>query len=124
MHFLLDTKDGICQAEVPLVRQTWLCKKDKRYVALKLIAPKGTQRVRFEVVEAMTAKGLGFDPDAGSKGGNATCPFCGTVADNNYVKIEGCAGRIGQHLMVVVCARSHERGKAYFSADVLDIIGN
>ena len=73
-------KNPACQAKVPLVRQTWLCKKDKRYAALKIIAPKEAKRVRFEVVEATTAKGLGFDPEAGSKGGNATCPFCGTVA--------------------------------------------
>ena len=112
-------KNPACQAEVPLVRQTWLCKKDKRYVALKLVAPKDAKRVRFEAVEATTAKGLGFDPEAGSKRGNATCPFCGTVADSGHVKAEGCAGRMGQRLMAIVCTRSAERGKVYLSVDAL-----
>jgi putative DNA methylase len=42
------------------VKQTWLCKKDKRYVALKMIAPRGKKQVRFEVVEARTEIGLGL----------------------------------------------------------------
>src|SRR5207245_10514557 len=82
-------KNPTCKATVPLVKQTWLCKKADRHVALKVIAPKGEKRVRFQVVESRTEKGLGFDPEAGSKGGNATCPFCGTGADSEEVKGEG-----------------------------------
>ena len=84
-------KNPSCGATVPLVKQTWLCKKKNRYVALKIVAPKNEKKVRFEVAEATSEKGLGFDPSAGSKGGNATCPFCGTVADSDYVKAESCA---------------------------------
>jgi len=110
-------KNPSCGATVPLVRQTWLCKKKDRYVALKMIAPKGEKRVRFEVVESLTEKGLGFDPAAFSKGGNATCPFCGTVADSGYVKSEGQAGRMGRQMMAIVCTRPRKTGKIYLSAD-------
>jgi putative DNA methylase len=99
-------KNPSCRATVPLVRQTWLCKKKGRYVAMKIIAPKHEKRVRFEVVEATTEQELGFDPSLGSKGGNASCPFCGTVADSSYVKTEGCARRMGQQMMAVACTRS------------------
>jgi putative DNA methylase len=109
-------KNPTCGATVPLVRQTWLCKKKDRYVALKMIAPKGKKEVRFEVVESRTEKGLGFDPAGFSKGGNATCPFCGTVADSDYVKAEGRAGRMGQQMMAVVCTRPGRQGKVYLSA--------
>jgi hypothetical protein len=34
--------------------------------------------------------GLGFNPEAFAKGGNATCPSCATVADADVVKQEGC----------------------------------
>lgn len=37
-------KNLTCGAIVPLARQTWLCKKKDRFVALKMIAPKGTKR--------------------------------------------------------------------------------
>jgi len=147
-----------CRAIVPLVRQTWLCKKPGRYVALKMVAsstggspvnpqisgtggsgtggsgtggspvtsketgqrpvpPLGKKKVRFEVVEAHSEKDLGFDPAGFSKRGNATCPFCGTVADSDYLKAEGCAGRMGRQMLALVGVRPGQRGKAYLSAD-------
>jgi len=110
-------KNPNCGAAVPLVKQTWLCKKEGRYVALKMIAPKGQKCVRFEVVESRSAAGLGFDPEAFSKRGNATCPFCGTVADSDYVKQEGCAGRVANQLMAVACTREGRQGKVYLPAE-------
>lgn len=114
-------KNPTCGASVPLVRQTWLCKKKDRYVALRMIAPKGEKKVRFEVAESRTEAGLGFDPAAFSKGGNATCPFCGTVADIDYVKAEGRASRMSTQPMAVVCVRPGTRGKAYVAADSLAV---
>ena len=110
-------KNPNCGAAVPLVKQTWLCKKEGRYVALKMIAPKGQKRVRFEVVESRSAAGLGFNPEAFSKRGNATCPFCSTVADSDYVKQEGCAGRVSNQLMAVACTREGQQGKVYLPAE-------
>jgi putative DNA methylase len=110
-------KNPACSATVPLVKQTWLCKKKDWFVAMRLVASKGEKRVRFEIVEAPTEADLGFDPEAFSKGGNATCPFCGTVADNDYIKSEGCAGRIGRQPMALVCTRKGNSGKVYLSPD-------
>jgi putative DNA methylase len=112
-------KNPTCKAIVPLVKQTWLCKKADRNVALKVIAPKGEKRVRFEVIESRTEKGLGFDPEEGSKGGNATCPFCGTVADSEYVKVEGNAHRLAIQPMAIVSSGTGRKGKSYFSVDHL-----
>ncbi|HLC42035.1 MAG TPA: DUF1156 domain-containing protein [Methylomirabilota bacterium] len=115
-------KNPTCGATVPLVKQTWLCKKKGRYVALKIVVPRTKKEIRFEVVEATTEQGLGFDPAAFSKGGNATCPFCGTVADSDYVKAEGCAKRMGQQMMAIVCTRSGTKGKVYLSANELSML--
>ena len=115
-------KNPSCGATVPLVKQTWLCKKKGgkrslgRYVAMRIIALKGEKKVRFEVVETSTEKGLGFDPSFGSSGGNATCPFCKTVADSSYVKAEGCAKRMGKQMMAIACTRPGKRGKIYLSS--------
>lgn len=106
-----------CGATVPLVRQTWLCKKKNHYVALRMIAPKGKKQARFEVVEATSEEGLGFDPAAFSKGGNATCPFCGTVAGSDYVKGEGGSRRVGQQPMALICTRAGEQGKVYLPSE-------
>ncbi len=110
-------KNPACGATVPLVRQTWLCKKNDQYVALKIVAPRGAKQVRFEVVEAETEKGIGFDPGDHSQRGNATCPFCGTVADVDYVKDEGWAGRMSAQPLAVVCTLPGARGKVYIAAE-------
>lgn len=123
-------KNPVCGAVVPLVRQTWLCQKpgwkdpkgterDGRYVALRVLTPENQKRVRFQVVEVEAAQQLGFDPEDFSKAGNATCPFCGTVADNDYVRLEGCSHRMGQQLMGVIATAKGEEGKRYFSGDDL-----
>lgn len=98
-------KNPHCAATVPLLKQTWLCRKQDRYVALKMVAPKGKKQVRFEVVEAKAQSALGFDPEAGSKAGNAICLFCGTVADSDYVMQSGIQKRFDEQLMTVVCRR-------------------
>ncbi len=106
-------KNPACGATVPLVKQTWLCKKKGRYVALKVVVPKGKKEVRFEVVQATFEHGLGFDPAIGSKGGNATCSFCGTVADSDYVKACGIDQGFGQQGMATICVRPGKAGKVY-----------
>jgi len=116
-------KNPACGGTVPLARQTWLCKKKGHYVALRPDAeanrdkPPGEKRVYYKVVEATTPEGLGFNPSAGSRGGNVACPFCGTVADSGYVKAEGQAGRIGVQPMAVVCTQPKKRGKVYLGVD-------
>src|SRR5437773_6125027 len=67
-------KNPRCRATVPLIKQTWLCKKKGRYVALRIVAPKDSNSARFDVVEARSEGALGFDPEVGSsKGGAAVC---------------------------------------------------
>jgi putative DNA methylase len=118
-------KNPSCGAIVPLVKQTWLCKKEKtrsgpgRYAALKMVAPKGAKQVRFEVVEEATESELGFDPADFSEGGNATCPFCNTVADGDYVKAQGMSGRMGQQFMAAAATRAGEDGKVYLAESEL-----
>ena len=113
----VNCKNPSCEGLVPLLRQTWLAKKKGRLAALKITPNHETMRVRFQVVKSHDEAGLGFDPSSGAKGGNATCPFCGTVADSTYVKSEGCAERMGQQMMAAICTRPNEKGKIYISAD-------
>lgn len=116
-------KNPSCGAVVPLVRQTWLCKKSKRYIALKVSPDDKTKRPRFTVVlsyaktEKEAIEQFGFDPAKFSRGGNASCIFCGTTATSDYVKKEGQAKTIDKQLMAVVCTKEGKTGKIYLSAD-------
>lgn len=116
-------KNPGCAKQVPLVRQTWLCQKKGRYVALRPVAEQKTTAARFDVVESTTETGLGFDAEGLSTGGNATCPWCGSIADSDYVKREGCEKRIDQQLMAIACTRPGTQGKVFVSsADVPNAI--
>src|SRR5207248_8041205 len=65
-----------CGASVPLVRQTWLRKKEGSYAALKMTPDHAAKKVLFERVQAPTFQGLGFDPEVGSTRGNTVCLLC------------------------------------------------
>lgn len=106
-----------CGAQVPLVRQTWLCKKKNKYVALKVTPNHDTMRVEFDVVEAQTAEGLGFDPSSGSARGTSTCRHCGTTVKKDHTKAQGKADKIGQQLIAIVCTTPGQQGKTYLSGD-------
>lgn len=116
-------KNSSCGAVVPLVRQTWLCKKNGKYIALKVIPDYETKRPKFIVVssyaktEKEAIEQFSFNPAKFSRGGNANCIFCGTVATSYYVKKEGQAKRIDKQLMAVVCTKEGKAGKIYLSAD-------
>lgn len=116
-------KNPACGGTVPLARQTWLAKKEGRYVALRADAEANRNKewpektIRYHVVEATSEAGLGFDPAAGSKAGNVACPFCGTVVDNGYVKAEGRIGRMGVQQMAAVGLRRGEQGKVYLAPE-------
>lgn len=116
-------KSPTCDATVPLVRQTWLCKKKGKYIALKVTPDSETKRPKFTVVHSSAKKPkeatreFGFDPSKFSKGGNAPCIFCGTVATSDYVKEEGQANRIDMQLMAIICTRKGKKGKIYLSID-------
>ena len=100
---------------VPLVRQTWLARKAGRCIALRTVVDKRDLTVTYEVVEAATPAGLGFDPAAGSKRGEATCPICSATASTEHVKQEGRAGRMGTAPLGAVLLKASGRGHDYLA---------
>ncbi len=110
-----------CGATVPLVRQTWLCRKDDRAIALKMVPDKKAKGVRFEIVSAAKAEELGFDPADFNEGGDAECPICGATIDADRVKEAGRQGNLGAQVMAVAGTIDGERGRAYLPADAVTL---
>src|SRR6266849_1985474 len=108
-----------CGATIPLVRQTWLRKKEGNYIALRMKPDHVTKKVRFERVQSPILQELGFDPEAGSKRGNTVCLHCGATVNSDYVKQEGRAGRMKQQLIAVVATKQESKGKTYI--DINDL---
>jgi len=105
-----------CGAAVPLVRQTWLKKKEGNYVALKMKPDHATKKVRFEKVVATKLGDLGFDPEVGSKRGNTACLHCGAPVPADYVKSAGRSGFMSRQLIAIIATKSATKGKVYLDA--------
>ncbi len=91
-----------CRAEVPLVRQWWLARRERKRVALKPLVDREAKRVDFQVVEVPEGEDW---PDQGTvQRGNAVCPVCGATVDNAAIRQQGTSGRMGQRMLAVVVA--------------------
>jgi adenine-specific DNA methylase len=89
-----------CQAEIPLIKQFSLSRKEEKQVALKPVVDHKNKRIEFMVVER---RKLDFDPRKGTmKRGTVTCPVCGGTADAKYLKNEAVSGRMNQRMTCVV----------------------
>lgn len=106
-----------CGAVVPLYRQTWLRRKSTGYVALRPIPRPNRRRVEFEVVEASSPAGLGFDPGKGMRGTATRCLCCDSAVAAKYVRGYGIDEGFGQQLLCVVCVNPFGPGKLYFIDD-------
>jgi len=113
----LPCQNPACGVEIPLMRQFWLAKKDKKKIALHPLSRGPGRPIRFEIV-AQGGHGyapwpMGFDPERGTvKGAVVTCPACGATIDADttrrlfrQVGANGCSPA-GQRLVAVVTTPS------------------
>lgn len=108
-----------CGAEIPLVRQFWLAKKDNKKRAYKPVVDKDKKYIEFEIVEGDMG---GFDPGVGTIArGNAVCPICEQVTEVKKIRTLAQNGQMGQRLVVVVLHNPGTTGKTYRIATEKDI---
>jgi adenine-specific DNA methylase len=110
-----------CCAEIPLMRQYWLAKKDKKKVSLFRFTE--GNKVNFKIVgtgyETMPA---GFDPEKGTVSrAIATCPVCGSVVDDKTTRKLFQDGKAGQRMVAVVLHHPNSQGKTYRIATEKDV---
>ncbi len=108
-----------CGAEIPLMRQFWLAKKEKKRVSLYPYVE--GKEVKFKIVgDGYEEMPEGFDPGKGTvKGAIATCPACGFVCDDNTVRRLFQQGKAGQRMVAVVL--HGKNGKRYRIATEKDL---
>ncbi|MCL0077447.1 DUF1156 domain-containing protein, partial [Dehalococcoidia bacterium] len=114
-------RNPACGAQIPLMRQFWLAKKDKKKVSLFPYV--GGREVRFKIVgtgyEPMPPD---FDPTNGTVSkAVATCPACGSVVDANTTRSLFQEGSSGQRMLAVVLHKSGTNGKRYRIATDEDV---
>jgi len=99
-----------CGAEMPLVRTFALSTKEGKRAWIEPKVDAAAKTVRFEV-----RSGTGSMPEAPKVGRGAKfrCLVCGNIAEDQHVRDEALAGRMGAKLMAVV--GEGERGRVYVS---------
>jgi len=102
-----------CEAEIPLMRQTWLAKKDNKKVALRMLVNRKRKppAVEFQVVEG---REIDFDPSEGTVSrANVVCPACSSGIDAKALRREAQEGRMGERMVAVVLHKPGRSGKTY-----------
>ena len=109
-----------CSAEIPLMRQFWLARKNNRKIALKPYVKDG--KVEFEVVGQEKPFPKDFDPSKGTvKGAKARCLVCGSMVDDKTVRKLFQQGKAGQRMVAVVLHNPKTKGKFYRTATEKDL---
>ncbi len=108
-----------CQAEMPLIRQYWLARKDRKKVALEPVIDRENNRVDFRVVEGPDVTG---DPaEATASRGDTKCLLCGQVVKAAQVHEAGRAGYMDAELTALVLEPSGKGGKRYRQPTLTDM---
>ena len=92
-----------CKAEVPLLRQFYLCnKKDKQVYINPIINDK---LIAFEI------KNGACNVEGWISRGNLKCPCCGSITDVKLIKQQSINNQLGQRLLAVIF--DGNKGKSY-----------
>lgn len=106
----LPCQNPACGVEIPLMRQTWLAKKDNRKIALKMVPNRERKRVDFQIVEGK----IDFDPEEGTVSrAHVRCPVCGGTMDDKTTRRLFREGKASQRLVAVVLHHPGRAGKTY-----------
>jgi putative DNA methylase len=106
-----------CGATMPLVSSFWLSKKKKNRKAwVEPTVDREKKEVRFTVRKG---DGVPPDPPKVGQGVKFKCLVCNEMAEEQYIKNEGKARRMGQELMSVVI--EGRGGRSYLQPEERDV---
>jgi putative DNA methylase len=109
-----------CRAIVPLLKTLWLCKKEKKRVALTMKPNAEKTGVVFgiwndvPVGQGSAAKKREYDMQVGKgtmSGSGVTCPCCGIIMTREELQKAGSTGKFGTVMTAIVV--DGEKGKEY-----------
>jgi adenine-specific DNA methylase len=111
-------KNPSCGAEIPLMRQFWLAKKENKKIALKMVVDKVNKKINFKIVQN---KEIDFDPSEGTtRKATVQCPVCGVGISDKEMRRLFQEGKAYQR-MIAVILHNPKTGKIYRVAKDEDI---
>ena len=114
-------QNPLCGAEIPLMRQYWLAKKDKKKVALYPYIEK--KEVKFKIIgDGYEKMPKDFDPENGTiSRAVVTCPVCASIVDDKTTRRLFQEEKSGQRMVAVVLHHPNRKGKTYRIATEKDL---
>ena len=128
-------QNPLCGAEIPLIRQFWLAKKEKKKISLYPFVY--NKRVEFAIVEKnrnqwkvleSLVEGFepkvpeNFDPEKGTTArAKAVCLVCGSTIEDDDVRRLFREGKASQRMTAVVLSTQKGEGKSYRLATEKDL---
>lgn len=100
-----------CNAEMPLIRQYWLARKDRKRMALKPLIDWENNHVDFEVVQGDEVTGNPAEGTASS--GDTRCLLCRQVVKGKDVRRLANEGKMSAAMTAVVLESPVKGGKHY-----------
>jgi Adenine-specific DNA methylase containing a Zn-ribbon len=128
-------QNPLCGAEIPLIRQFWLAKKEKKKISLypfvynkrvefAIVKKEGNQwKVLESSVEDFEPKvPENFDPEKGTVArAKAVCLVCGSTIEDDDVRRLFREGKASQRMTAVVLSTQKGEGKSYRLATEKDL---
>jgi len=128
-------QNPLCGAEIPLIRQFWLAKKEKKKISLypfvhnkrvefAIVKKEGNQwKVLESPVEGFEPKvPENFDPEKGTVArAKAVCLVCGSTIEDDDVRRLFREGKASQRMTAVVLNTQKAEGKSYRLATEKDL---
>ena len=117
----ISCQNPACGAEIPLMRQFWLARKNNKKVALYPYVEE--KEVKFKIVgDGYEKMPHGFDPSKGTVSrAIATCPVCGYTVDDKTTRKLFQEGKAGERMVAVVLHKPGTTGKRYRLATEKDL---
>jgi len=110
-----------CGAEIPLMRQYWLAKKDNKKISLYPYVE--GKEIKFKIVgDGYEKMPENFDPEKGTVSrAIVVCPVCGSTIDDDDTRRQFQTGRSSQRMIAVVLHSENSEGKTYRLAKEKDM---
>lgn len=109
-----------CNVEIPLMRQFWLARKEKKKIALEIVVDKKNKKINFKIVQGKETDS--FDPSQGTtRRATVRCPVCESGMDGTTLRKKAMEGNLGQRLIAVVLQTPGVKGRTYRTANNRDL---
>lgn len=118
----IQCQNPTCKAEIPLIAQFWLAKKNNKRIAYKPILDKKNKTYEFELLTSLDAiERSNFNPSKGTVNrANAQCLFCDQVTRGKDVRNLAKKGKMGERLVAIAYHHPEQQGKYYRIATAED----